>query len=1577
MYTLLILLTFTGLLYVLVQTSLVQNWLVHQAASKLSKDLNTKVKIDHVDFTFFNKMALEGTLVQDHNKDTLLYAGKLNVRITDWFFLKDKIELQYVGLEDASVYMHRVTKEWNYQFLLDYFATPPSAKKKKSIALDLKLVELNNVHFLRKDEWRGENLMFHVRKLDVDAREFDLDKKKVVIGRIFINEPLFTIYNYPGNRPPRPKAADGEPLISGDTAITWNPDGWAMTVEQLVIKDGIFKSDSKQERQPHYYFDGKHMLFANINTTFKNLALRADTISADAQLSARERSGFHIQSLTSAIKWHPKGMEFNDLDIITNKSRLRNSFVMRYDSFSDMSDFIEKVSLEGDFKDSQIESDDIAFFAPALEQWRKRISITGIVKGTISNLSARNMIVEAGKNTILNGDIKLKGLPDIEQTFIDFKATDFRTNYADAVAIIPELRQLRTPRLDRIKYMRFRGNFTGFINDFVTFGTIETNLGNIKTDVNMKLPENGTATYSGSVSTVAFNIGQFMSNEQLGRITFNGKIKGSNFRLTNMSAELDGNVKSIEYNGYNYNNIVVKGTLARKMFNGSFIANDPELKAQLNGLIDFKKELPRFNFTANIENANLKKLNLYREDINVKGQVDFNFTGSNIDNFLGTARIHHSTILKNGKQISFDSLNVASTQTDSSKIIDIVSNEFDVHIEGEYSIYELPNTFQTFLNRYYPSYINPPLRQLKNENFDFTINTRKVDDYLDLVDKNLNGFNDSHISGSINSRKTELDVKAFVPQFSYKNISFNEVSLDGKGNLDTLLLETKVKDVIVNDSLHFPGTTVNIQSSQDISAININTSANKTLNAANISGQVQTLRDGVRILFNPSRFNINGKEWTIDKDGELIISKELITSSGLRIYNENQEVYVSTHPSSIANTNDIQVTLKKINIGDFTPFFIKKNRLEGLLSGTIDISDPLGKMIVEARVEADQFRFDNDSIGKIQLNPSYSALSGKINFNVVSDNKDYNFNVAGSYTTRDSTGQQLELVNHFENTNINLLEKYLGNIFTRIAGKATGDLRISGPVNNLKYIGDIKLKDAGLMVNYTRCYYKIPEANIRFADGYIDFGTFGIRDTLNNKADVTNGRLYHEGFNNLAFDFNFRTNQLLLLNTGPTDNKLFYGNIIAKATVSFTGPLQNMQMNIKGEPTDTSNIFLPIGSSRESGDADFIVWKVYGTEMQPQYARKNVSNLNVSLDLNANKFANVSVILDELTGDIIRAKGSGNLQINVGTNENMTMEGRFDVDEGEYNFSFQSIKKLFRLRPGVGNYISWNGDPNNATINITAEYEALNVRFKDLGITDSKEGSLFITNKEVLNYRGKVVVVATLKDKLTAPVIKFQLELPPDSPLKNDQEALTLFQQIQRDENELNKQVSFLVAFNRFGPLTSNRGASANIANAAFEGIVVNSISGAISKVLTSEFSKILRNIFKDEGLRININASFYNGTNLVDNFSNAQLTLPDRTNVNFSIAKSYLDDRLTFVVGSALDVGLNTAQQSQSSFQFLPDVTAEWKLSADGKFRLSFFYRDSYSYISGRSRNRSGTSISYRKEFDRIEELFRKAKKQ
>jgi hypothetical protein len=1566
--------------WLLIQTSFVQNWLIGRVTGKLSHDLHTRVSIDHVDFSLFNKMLLEGTLVEDHNRDTLLYARQARVNITDWFFVKDTAVLQYIGLDDATIKLQRKDSVWNYQFLADYFSGSSNKDStKKEIVLDLKKLAFTHIHLLKKDGWRGEDMDLHLSAIDLDAEQVNFSAKIARINTLEFTNPRFSISNYTGNRLTPP---DTTLTVRNDPRqLRLNPDGWDIIARQVTIRNGSFSDDKLADLHPNKYFDGSHISFYSVNGDFMNLRLNKDTITSQLALTTKERSGFEVKKLSARIKWFPEAMEFDRLDLQTGKSHLRNFFAMRFRTLDDMSDFITKVRLEADFNDANVDSDDIAWFAPELKDWKKRIRLTGHVKGTIRDLHGKNLVLEAGKSTLLNGDIHMTGLPDIDNTYIEFKSNDFRTTYQDVVTLVPQIKSIGQPRIDRIEWLRFKGNFTGLIRDFVTNGTIETNLGALTTNVNMKIHGTKPSVYSGSISTDNFDLGQFLDNDRIGKISFNGQVNGEGLRSATLNATLDGTVRNLDFNDYTYQNIQVNGTVAQKKFNGRLISADPNLTASLNGLVDFSQEHPKFDFSADVSKADLTKLHFIGRQVEFNGKFRVNFTGDNIDNFLGSAHIYDASVFKNGQRISFDSLTVESSIVENNKTITVMSNEFDGAIAGEFSIKDLPASFQTFLNKYYPSYIEPAKTKPGNQNFSFVITTKKVDDYIDFFNKDLKGFNNAGVSGRIDTRKNLLDLDLDFPAFNYKNIAFNDLTLKGRGNLDSLSIETTIGEVYLNDSLHFPGTHIQLRSANDMSKVQIITSASQTLNSANISAELRTSRSGVNIRFDPSTFDLNSKTWTIDRNGELALNNNIISADGLRIYNGDQQVLVTSHPSGEGNWNDIHVDLKKINIGDFTPFVVKTERIEGLLNGSADITDPFGKPDLTFSGLADEFRFNNDSIGKLQLAATYNKASGFVNAQVHSDNKNYHFDITSIIRTSDSAvGAPINITADVADTKIELLEKYLGNIFSNLSGNATGKLQVIGPADHLQYLGTMQLKDAALKVNYTQCSYKIPSATIRFKKDTIDFGSIQLKDKFGHTADLTRGRLFHHSFNDLGFDFAFNTNRLLLLDTKATDNNQFYGTVIGKASMTLTGPEENMQMYIKGAPTDSSNIYLPPSVNRESGDADFIVWKTYGKEMKALTPDEKGTNIHVAMDITANNYANVYMILDPLSGDVIKANGHGNLSMSVGTSEDLSINGRYDIDRGNYNFTFQSfIHKPFILSAGVGNYIQWSGNPYDAYINIEAVYKAENVRFSDLGFNSPTSGiAISSDNSNIINrYRGEVLVTADLTGQLTKPDIRFQIDLPPNSTLKNNQEALAVLQKIQNDQNELYKQVSTLVVLNSFVPLSNS-----NInfdPSVAFTGVVVNSISGVISNAFSKQVYNLLQRVFNDKSIRVNFNTTLYNGSNYLTNNvdQSGGLTL-DRTDLDLSIGKSFLNEKLTLTFGSALDFGMTPQQAQASSFQFLPDINAEYKITADGRVALTFFYRDSYNYLSGgnHTQNSSGSSISYRRDFDRIDELFKGKKK-
>ena len=170
----------------ILQLTPVQNFIVGKVTTTLSKELHAKVKIQYINYHLFDKMALNGFLVEDLKKDTLLYAGSASFKITDWFFFKNKAIIQYIALDNAVINLRRTDSTWNYQFIADYFAQPADSttKSKEAIVFDFKKIILTNIQFNQVDKWVGQNLKFSVKKFDLNAEQINLAKKQIHLKNI-------------------------------------------------------------------------------------------------------------------------------------------------------------------------------------------------------------------------------------------------------------------------------------------------------------------------------------------------------------------------------------------------------------------------------------------------------------------------------------------------------------------------------------------------------------------------------------------------------------------------------------------------------------------------------------------------------------------------------------------------------------------------------------------------------------------------------------------------------------------------------------------------------------------------------------------------------------------------------------------------------------------------------------------------------------------------------------------------------------------------------------------------------------------------------------------------------------------------------------------------------------------------------------------------------------------------------------------------------------------------------------------------------------------------------------------------
>ncbi len=183
--------------WIFIQTPFGQNWIARQVTNKLSKNLHTKVSVKHVDFSLFNRMHLEGLMIEDRQGDTILYAGDAKVRITDWFFFKKNVTLKYIGLENALIKFQRTDSVWRQQFLFDFLGGSNTSNKnsaKGGMQLNLKKVELKNITFLKKDAWLGNDMTIRMGSLSLDANEINLANKKADISELLVDQPFVMIY---------------------------------------------------------------------------------------------------------------------------------------------------------------------------------------------------------------------------------------------------------------------------------------------------------------------------------------------------------------------------------------------------------------------------------------------------------------------------------------------------------------------------------------------------------------------------------------------------------------------------------------------------------------------------------------------------------------------------------------------------------------------------------------------------------------------------------------------------------------------------------------------------------------------------------------------------------------------------------------------------------------------------------------------------------------------------------------------------------------------------------------------------------------------------------------------------------------------------------------------------------------------------------------------------------------------------------------------------------------------------------------------------------------------------------------
>lgn len=1555
------------LLTLLVNLPPVQNFMAQKAVRILSDKLHTRVSLEKIELSLFNEVQLNKLYIEDQHKDTLLFAGEASIKITDWFFIKKKPVLTYVGLKNAQVNLNRSKNSdiWNYQFIIDAFASKKPKKKdtsSSSFDIDLRQINLSKVNFNMLDAWVGSDMVGAVGDFSIDANHIDFDKKHIDIASIIGDEVLFGLRDYKGGRPPKPHSNTVPPI---DTT-PFNPGKWTVAIGKLTLANSHFFLNYPETKAPEGMFDPEHMDVRNIDAEISNIAIAGDTLTANLKhLSAKERCGFEIKKIAAKVKVSPIISECKNLELITGNSHLSDYYAMRYKRFPDFLDYIQKVVMEGHLNKSEVAIQDIAYFAPALARYRNlSVILSGKGIGTVDNLTMTDLKLDDGMST-LSGNLSLKGLPDIDATYMDYQNGVIQTNGLAAYVYAPEIRNQESIDLKALQSVIFKGSFTGLLSDFKTKGTLSTNLGNIIADAHMKLPYGKQSSYTGHIATNGFDIGKLLKQDILGKASVDFNIDGRGFDAHEAAINIKGKVKEVFIKGYNYRDITVNGLLAANKFEGTLNAFDPNLQLNFAGKINFPKNtVPSFDLYAQVQHINLNALGFTPDTVIASGEMKFDFSGSTIDNFIGEAQLYNVQLKQNNIPLQFDSLQLVSTVDESGyKELQLNTGELHADITGHFSLIDLPQSAQMFLSYYLPEYVKKPTVVNTLQDLKFDVQVGNFNDIIALFNKSLKIGAGAHFNGAMDMPHQELSLAGTVPSLDYGVVKLNNIQINSIGTFAGLKIDAQALGISAADN--DIASTVQFQANMfnDSASFQLLTTTPTTIGSAEVNGVAYANNDSFYVHFLPSQFYLNNDKWEIPEGNQITFAKNYVAIRNVSLGSGAQELNINSQ-GEIAD-NRAYVQIKNLDITPLNRILgLEDLYIDGRINGNIRVTQLFNEPKVNFDLNADNLRVNNDTLGTVRAAGNYDAASALLSFEPGSglSYKNSKAEIEGTYSLKKESNENIDASLNFNHAEIKWAEPFLAGYVHQLSGEINGRVDIKGNASNPVTTGQLTLSNAGFVPDIIGVHYNIPEANINVSGTKFEMGSIHVFDDDKNEG-VLGGNISHTRLSNFNFRLNLRSDNIKVLDLKDYQNENFYGDVNASVQLRLSGPANNLNLNIFATPLHDAHLYIPIKYGTDVSEYSYVHFKQYGEV--PHVAPTNKNKFNIRIDAVATPDLEATIILDPKTGEKITAKGSGNIILEIPSEGEMRMNGNYVIDQGVYNYSFKQLQVLNYKRDFIinpGSVIKWNGDIANADLDVSA-YAQIKARLYDLIINEVERASLSSREVQDAQILQMVNVNMNMKGSLNEPEFHFRIDLAENRSVGTY--AYLRLQRINADDKELYTQVASLLLLEQFVP-------PEGINNSTATAGVINNMSELISSAASSQFTNFANKILGMEDLSIGVKYKYYS---IADN-SSASPNFVNRNEAGFNLRKNFLKNRLIVEVGGVYDWGRSNAQANDLAGNFAGDFKLQYLLTADGRIRFNVFRTNDYDPLFSQLLGRQGVGISYRKSFNGLLDLFRSEEK-
>lgn len=1453
------------ILYILLSIPPVQEKIKAVAQTELTKFLGGEVTIEQLNIQPFNEVTVDGLKVMTPEKNTCLSVKRVGAGINIFRLLTTgEIELTYGEIIGLDAYISQLTEggKLNIQFIIDAFA--PKDKDKPKTSFDLKL-------------------------------------RNVVLRRCRIR-------------------FDRE----------WIP--------ATGIADKL---------------DFSHMVLTDLKADMTFPEIKNDSFKIDLRRMAFKVSGgLQLDKLAFRVHLTPTSLSVENLIVELPGTQLQPSDVRL--SFKDYSD-IRRVLLEEPHTlvmvDNHITPSDFKSIVPALASFYNPLSLSLEVSGDAGHLSiGAFQISEEGKLGVeFSGEAS--NLKNIHES--EFSIDKLKVNAT--AAMIENILDALPPMSKKVRSIvaacgdvaiSGEGHCDMAAKSLNADCEVITTSGALFVSGLAKDLGVGRGTFKGELLTENINLGGLLDSGKLGLLNAN-----ADFDIALKGKDINGDinlyVSDFDFNGAACGGIVVEAMKSGKEVTASVTVDNSIALVNVDGVGVIEGDESRLSVNCVVERL-VPSLAGLLPDKNYSvfsGTVGADLMGSNIDNVSGEIRLSDFKYTTPDKSLQLDRLLLTSSFANNGRTLKLRSDWVDGDIEGKFKVREIPVVMRSLLNRTLPTLFPVPESKMDSDmalEFSFLLSPEnQVTEFFNLPFRLLVPI---PINGTIIEKESTATLSVDIPyiqQGRNKLVRDSRLHLSLDGEKDMFGVEiastfpAKKGDLALD--LRLWGEADDMFA--DIGWRNPDNGSFKGLLTlgAKLGRNELTSQPKVNVEIQPSVFDIGPACWNIDRSF-ISYDNKVAKVDNFRIWHDNQFVAIDGVASALPQ-DSISIRLADIDL-DYVFDLLKINYVTFGGTATGDIrgksvfsNNPVG---LTDNLTVKGLSYNGCVLGDGYIRSCWDNREKEVTIlaDIMADGHRRAKVDGGIWITRDSLSFGIDA----HKVPVEFLKPFMSAFTSDVAGLASGQAKLFGSFKDIDLTGRLFADTIAMKLDFTNTWYHGSDS-VYLDPGHIIIPSFRLYDKNGHSAILT-GDLTHQYFHDPRFVFRITdAHRLLCYDTNATLNPDWYGTIYGSGGAVVRGWPGMVDISVDMDVVSNSTFTFVLNDTEAAADYHFLTFSDRRKEEKEKMRRDTVPDVlaqfrkqiemqentpsRFSLDIRASVSPTslMTIVMDPIAGDKITARGNGAIQVDYESDtEEMQMFGKYTLEEGNYNFSLQDlILRDFSIRPGSA--ISFNGDPLNADLDITASYR-VNTNLSDLDKS-------FSTDKDLTRINVPVDALLMVKGEMQHPDITFDLELP------------TLTQDVERKvksiistDDMMSRQIIYLLALNRFYTpeymgSTSNGGELAAVASTTLSSQLSNMLGQLTDKFTFAPSFRSDKGDFSDLEVDVMLSSRLLNNRLLV--------------NGNFG----YRD-------------------RNTSTTTFVGDFDIEYLLNRRGNLRLKAYnHFNDQNYYLREALTTQGIGVVFRQDFD------------